>query len=109
MLETQLDKKALENANELEQNNSDNNNNNGNNINNNSNNNNNIQQTQTVDTAEELKSTSDDTPPEPNCLALTVRKDYSLTVIKNIFTTSGRMSLKIALSTLALNFLRIFF
>lgn len=47
--------------------------------------------------------------PEPNCLALTVRKDYNLTIIKNIFTTSGRMSLKIALSTLFLNFLRMFF
>lgn len=46
---------------------------------------------------------------QANCLALTVRKDYNLTIIKNIFTTSGRMSLKIALSTLVLNFLRMFF
>lgn len=52
------------------------------------------------------ESTSD--IPEPNCLALTVRKDYNLTIIKNIFTTSGRMSLKIALSTFVLNFLRMF-
>lgn len=46
---------------------------------------------------------------QANCLALTVRKDYNITIIKNIFTTSGRMSLKIALSTLVLNFLRMFF
>lgn len=52
---------------------------------------------------------NNDDIPEPNCLALTVRKDYNLTVAKNIFTTSWRMSLKIALSTLALNFLRMFF
>ena len=46
---------------------------------------------------------------EPNCLALTVRKDYNLTIIKNIFTTTGRMSLKVALSTFILNILRMFF
>lgn len=60
-----------------------------------------------VNTATFLENNSD--TPEPNCLALTVRKDYNLTIIKNIFTTSGRMSLKIALSTLVLNFLRMFF
>lgn len=46
---------------------------------------------------------------QSNCLALTVRKDYNLTIIKNIFTTGGRISLKVALSTLVLNFLRMFF
>lgn len=46
---------------------------------------------------------------QANCLALTVRKNYNLTILKNIFTTSGRMSLKIALSTLVLNFLKMFF
>lgn len=47
--------------------------------------------------------------PEPNCLALTVKKDYNLTIVKNIFTKTGRMSIKVALSTLVLNFLRMFF
>lgn len=46
---------------------------------------------------------------QSNCLALTVRKDYNLTIIKNIFTTSGRVSLKIAISTFILNILRMFF
>lgn len=46
---------------------------------------------------------------QANCLALTVRKDYNLTIIKNIFTTTGRMSLKVALSTFILNILRMFF
>lgn len=47
--------------------------------------------------------------PEPNCLALTVRKDYNLVIVKNIFTATGRLSWKIILSTVVLNFLRMMF
>lgn len=67
-----------------------------------------IKENTTVSSPTTLSENNSDIP-EPNCLALTVRKDYNLTIIKNIFTTSGRMSLKIALSTLVLNFLRMFF
>lgn len=42
---------------------------------------------------------------ESNCLALTIRKDYSLTSVKNMVTTAGRMSLKVALSTVLLQIL----
>lgn len=47
--------------------------------------------------------------PEPNCLALTVRKDYNLIIVKNIFTASGRLSWKIVLATVVLNFLNFLF
>ena len=47
--------------------------------------------------------------PEPNCLALTVRKDYNLVIVKNIFTASGRLSWKVALATIILNFLNMIF
>ncbi len=32
---------------------------------------------------------SNNSLPEPNCLALTVRKDYNLVIVKNIFTATG--------------------
>lgn len=47
--------------------------------------------------------------PEPNCLALTVRKDYNLVIVKNIFTASGRLSWKIVLATVVLNILNMLF
>lgn len=47
--------------------------------------------------------------PEPNCLALTVRKDYNLVIVKNIFTASGRLSWKIILATVVLNILNMLF
>ena len=53
-------------------------------------------------------STNTDTP-EPNCLALTVRKDYNLVIVKNIFTASGRLSWKIVLATVVLNILNMLF
>ena len=43
-----------------------------------------------------------------NCLALTVVKEYKLTVIKNIFKKSGRLTWKIALSIITMNFLNTF-
>lgn len=47
--------------------------------------------------------------PEVNCLALTVKKDYNLVVVKNIFTKSGRLSLKILLITTLLHLLNLLF
>lgn len=47
--------------------------------------------------------------PESNCLALVVRKDYNLTIVKNVFTTTGRLSWKIALITAIINVLNMLF
>ena len=47
--------------------------------------------------------------PESNCLALVVRKDYNLTIDKNVFTTTGRLSWKIALITAIINVLNMLF
>lgn len=46
---------------------------------------------------------------ESNCLALVVRKDYNLTIVKNVFTTTGRLSWKIALITAIINILNMLF
>ena len=40
-----------------------------------------------------------------NCLALTIKKDYNFTIIKNAFSTTGRVSLKVFISSIILNFL----
>lgn len=45
---------------------------------------------------------------ETNCLALTVRKDYNLSIVKNTILTTFRFSWKIAFSTLILNILKLF-
>ena len=44
----------------------------------------------------------------PNCLALTVRKDYNLTIFKNIATESSNIFLKILFSSFVINFLKMF-
>ena len=46
---------------------------------------------------------------ETNCLALTVRKNYNLSIVKNSIFTTLRISWKVALSTLVLNILKLFF
>lgn len=46
---------------------------------------------------------------ETNCLALTVRKDYNLSIFKNSIATTFRVSWKIAVSTFLLNLLKLFF
>ena len=46
---------------------------------------------------------------ETNCLALTVKKDYNLTIFKNVITATKRMSFKVICSTVFLNFLRFMF
>lgn len=43
-----------------------------------------------------------------NCLALTVVKDYKLTVFKNVFKKSFKITWKIALSIITINFLNTF-
>lgn len=43
-----------------------------------------------------------------NCLALTVRKEYRLTIAQNVVKKTKRLSLKIALSMFTLNFLNMF-
>ena len=47
--------------------------------------------------------------PESNCLALVVRKYYNWTIVKNDFTTTGRLSWKIALITAIINVLNMLF
>lgn len=44
-----------------------------------------------------------------NCLALTVRKSYNLSIVKNSIFTTLRVSWKVALSTFVLNILKLFF
>ncbi len=44
-----------------------------------------------------------------NCLALTVRKDYNISIIKNSIFTTFRYSYKIAFSAFLLNLLKLFF
>lgn len=44
-----------------------------------------------------------------NCVALTVRKDYKLTIVKNIAKKGAKMSWKVALSIAVINFLNTFF
>ena len=43
------------------------------------------------------------------CLALTVRKDYNFSIAKNTVFKTIRMSIKVAISTLVLNLIKIFF
>ena len=68
-------------------------------------------------TNEELENTSNNTTTEEseqketaetNCLALTVRKNYNVSIIKNSIFTSLRLSFKVAISTLVLNILKLF-
>lgn len=46
---------------------------------------------------------------EANCLSLSVRKDYNLSIIKNSIFTTLRYSYKIAFSAFLLNLLKLFF
>lgn len=43
-----------------------------------------------------------------NCLALTVRENYQIVAVKNFFKKSFRVSWKIALSMVTINFLNMF-
>lgn len=43
-----------------------------------------------------------------NCLALTVKKDYNLSIVKNVVVKTFKNAWKIALSIFTLNFLKFF-
>ena len=60
---------------------------------------NNIDESKNLDTFQEEST---------NCLALTVREEYKITVVKNIIGKSAKVSWKIALSLLVMNFLNTF-
>ncbi len=77
---------------------------------------NNQEQNDTLDvesSTSEVSTASDTTAEketvETNCLALTVRKDYNLSIVKNSILTTFRISWKVALSTFILNVLKLFF
>lgn len=57
----------------------------------------------------EMETTAEKETVETNCLALTVRKDYNLSIVKNSILTTFRISWKVALSTFILNVLKLFF
>ncbi len=67
-------------------------------------------ETKNTDTSEESIENSPEQKEtaETNCLALTVRKNYNVSIIKNSIFTSLRFSLKVAISTLVLNILKLF-
>lgn len=44
-----------------------------------------------------------------NCLALTVKKDYSISVVKNIFVRTVKGIWKVAISIFTLNIIKFFF
>ena len=44
-----------------------------------------------------------------NCLALTVKKDYNLSVVKNVVLKTFKNAWRIALSIFTLNFIKFFF
>jgi len=52
---------------------------------------------------------SDEDNTQTNCLALTVRKDYNLVILKNIFTTTGKLSWKVIILSAILNLLNLIF
>ena len=70
---------------------------------------NNTEQDITIDNSVIDENSEKEEAIEPNCLALTVRKDYNLSIIKNSFLTTLRVSWKVALSTFVLNILKLFF
>ena len=63
----------------------------------------------TDDPKNEMETTAEKETVETNCLALTVRKDYNLSIVKNSILTTFRISWKVALSTFILNVLKLFF
>ena len=52
--------------------------------------------------------TENQSPEVANCLALTVKKDYNLSIVKNVVVKAFRNAWKIALSIFTLNFLKFF-
>lgn len=52
--------------------------------------------------------TESQNPEVANCLALTVKKDYNLSIVKNVVVKAFKNVWKIALSIFTLNFLKFF-
>lgn len=69
-----------------------------------------------IETTEDVTSTSPNNSNEfdqsdlevANCLALTVKKDYNLTIAKNVFIRTLKNTWRIALSIFTLNILKFF-
>lgn len=55
-----------------------------------------------------LSSIDDNIDNTTNCLALTVKENYHLVVVKNAFKKSCRVSWKVAVSIFVINFLNMF-
>ena len=64
---------------------------------------------ESIQNASEDSSLSKNETVETNCLALTVRKDYSLSIFKNSIFTPIRMSIKVAVLTAILNVIKLYF
>lgn len=62
----------------------------------------------TENAKESLVETENQSPEVANCLALTVKKDYNLSIVKNVVVKAFRNAWKIALSIFTLNFLKFF-
>lgn len=74
----------------------------------------NIYDEENIETEDTQSITSNDSSKEnetieTNCLALTIRKDYHLSIIKNTVFTTIRVTCKVFLYTLFLNLLKMFF
>lgn len=55
-----------------------------------------------------IETTDDSNSEVANCLALTVKKDYSLSIVKNVFIKTLKNTWRIALSIFTLNILKFF-
>lgn len=71
-----------------------------------------IEEKVSLDNIENIEESSNETekqnPEVANCLALTVKKDYNLSIVKNVVVKAFRNAWKIALSIFTLNFLKFF-
>ena len=66
--------------------------------------------TKEIESVESVQFTEDSNVNDfaPNCLALTIRKEYGLTIFKNVITHGYRVFLKTVFSTFMLNIFRMF-
>lgn len=86
-----------------------------NDINNENNMSNNINEIENMPTLESIELLEDENNLEKketvdtNCLALTVRKDYNISIFKNTISTTFRVTCKVTIFTFILNLLCLFF
>lgn len=66
-------------------------------------------QSQIIENSNESQNTSIENTSETNCLALTVRKDYNISILKNSIVKTFKLSYKVLISAFFLNLLRLFF